>query len=143
MLGESALPDVVLIDVDMPGTDGIALAKAIRANASFASVRLILLSPLHRRAEARRLEEALGCDVLLKPIRPTQLYGLLTRAASPVHVPPSKEKHLEVTYGGHVLVAEDNAVNQRVAIEVLQRLGYRVDIVSKVAKRSMPLGQEL
>ena len=91
LLGGSTSPDVALIDVGMPGMDGIALAKAIRANVSLTSVRIILLSPLHRRAETRRMAEVLGCDVLLKPIRATQLYGMLTHASDPLHIRPDKQ----------------------------------------------------
>jgi signal transduction histidine kinase/DNA-binding response OmpR family regulator len=133
-LDESGAPDAMLLDVDMAEMDGFALAHAIRAKPVLSNVQLTLLATLSRRGEARRAAESLGCAVLVKPIRQSQLYEAL------VHNETLKAKRAIAAdragagsgrpAAGYVLVAEDNAVNQRVAREVLQRLGYGMDIVA-------------
>jgi signal transduction histidine kinase/DNA-binding response OmpR family regulator len=123
-----------LIDLEMPGMDGVALAEQIKAGA-FSPVPLILLAPLRKMNAAKSGREPLFVGCLAKPITKSQLLeSLLSVVGAPVPAPAPIQltmvgKRSDKT-GVCVLVAEDNAINQKVAIRQLQRLGYRADAVS-------------
>ena len=130
--------DMVLLDFQMPGVDGIELASAIRADAAIGDVRMAMLTSVGRRGEARRAEEAGISAFLTKPIKQSQLHdclallaGLDQRVAVDVplitrHTVAEAESRARV----RILVAEDTPVNQRVAVGILERLGYRADVAS-------------
>ena len=133
---------VGLLDMQMPGMDGIALAKQIRAEASPA-MTLILLTSLGELSIGKGLRPSVIADCLTKPIAKKQLLDCLLAAldhaqaqaqtgapAPPVLPvqPPTPESVLGKPI--RVLVAEDNAINQRVALLQLQRLGFRADAVA-------------
>ncbi len=133
--------DLVIIDMQMPGMDGMELARTIKADPSIAPTKLVMASSGGRRADG---EEARGAGIevyLTKPVKQSQLYDAL---ATIMGTPRGdglgrrgEEKRL-VTYGhedevrsrARVLVAEDNTVNQKVAVKMLERLGYRADVAA-------------
>ncbi len=129
-----------VIDMQMPGMDGWELAKAIKSNPKFASVRLVLLTSLDRPEDPGALREA-GVDAhLSKPIKQTLLYECLTTVMSvgaprgdlrsrPVAPAPSPAAEAAATTGPplRILIVEDNAVNQKVALHQLEKLGYQAD----------------
>jgi len=131
--------DVVMLDLNMPECDGITLAAGIAADPTFALVKMILLTSSGHGGEARQARQA-GIDGYLpKPIRQSELYDCLIAlidqsppaTTSPVPAlaaPPSPAS------SGHVLLAEDNEINQLVATTMLQKLGYRVDVVTDGAQ---------
>jgi PAS domain S-box-containing protein len=129
--------DVAVLDMSMPGIDGIGLAVGIRRQLSAAELPIVMLTSLGQR---QSLLEAHGADLaayLSKPIKASQLFSTLLsvvqgqRAPSPP--PPEPDQSMPMPLEGlplRVLVAEDNAVNQRVALRLLARLGYRADVVA-------------
>jgi signal transduction histidine kinase/CheY-like chemotaxis protein/HPt (histidine-containing phosphotransfer) domain-containing protein len=130
---------VVLLDMEMPGTNGLTLARTIKAESELAGVPLILLSSLGRRINSEELKAA-GIDVCLaKPVKQSLLFDSLatvvgknTAGASSLvekvslasSVPAHAKQELRI------LLAEDNAVNQQVAIGLLRKLGYHTDTVA-------------
>ncbi|MDH4153386.1 MAG: PAS domain S-box protein [Nitrospira sp.] len=134
--------DLALLDVDMSSTDGIELARAITARAEGSATKLVLLTSVGRRGDAKVAKEA-GCAAYLtKPIREQQLHDCLItllrqhtvesgRPASN-ESPPLVTRHTlaETIVDLRILLAEDNVVNQQVAVRLFQRLGYRVDVVT-------------
>jgi signal transduction histidine kinase/CheY-like chemotaxis protein len=132
---------VALLDMQMPGMDGIALAKQIQANAASA-MTLILLTSLSELSIGRSVRQRLFADCLTKPIAKTQLLDCLLSALAQAGEPgpPVVQQQPAIrkrsTPGGviekpiRVLVAEDNAINQKVALLQLQRLGFRADAVA-------------
>ncbi len=137
--------DLVLVDQAMPEIDGLELARRIRADAQLAATPLILLSSMLETGDAARLGEAGFAASLNKPVREqrllecvrTVMFGAHAQRASVDASPPSA---LPVT-DGHlsrtglrrrpvVLLAEDNPVNRRVAVRMLESLGYAVDVAS-------------
>ena len=126
--------DLILLDMQLPGMDGLELAREIKGDPSIASTRLILLSSVGVDVgeEARQT----GVEVILgKPVRQSQLYDALATTVDASVEPPAAPQHeasspaAEKTPArGDVLLVEDNPVNQLVAVKMLERLGYRVDV---------------
>jgi CheY-like chemotaxis protein/HPt (histidine-containing phosphotransfer) domain-containing protein len=122
---------VAILDMQMPGMDGLALARAIRADAAIAATRLLLLTSLGVPEDGVQLREAGIAVHLTKPVRHSELYNGIaevmdrprctTRAAAPDLAPTA--------LGGVVLLVEDNRVNQDVAREMLESLGLGVHVV--------------
>ncbi|HQJ88573.1 MAG TPA: response regulator [Methanoregulaceae archaeon] len=125
--------DVGLFDLCMPGMDGITLARRVRDLLGEERMPLLLLSS---GPSAVDLPEGLFDRVATKPVRASTLHALLSGICSgdaegPASVPIRPEGPLppEVRRA-RVLVAEDNPVNLRVAVLMLERLGLRPDIAS-------------
>jgi CheY-like chemotaxis protein len=125
--------DLAILDMHMPEMDGLALARQIRERR--ATLPLVLFSSLGRR-EAGDTDKLFSA-YLAKPIRQSQLFdtlvGLLVHDTTPKAVAPSKSQ-LDPTMGARhplrILLAEDNVVNQKLAIRILQQMGYRADLAS-------------
>jgi CheY-like chemotaxis protein len=73
-------PDVALLDVMMPGRDGLALARAIRAEPALARTRVVLLSANAQEAQIRRGLDAGADTYLTKPFSPSKLLAVVERA---------------------------------------------------------------
>jgi len=124
--------ELLLLDAEMPGGSTAALA-AVRSDPALAGLAIALLSPLGAPAPDDR--DAVAA-VLTKPVRRSALRGALASAAGKaIHaaVPPASDD-AEVELGLHVLVAEDNAVNRKVAVAMLARMGCRADCVANGAE---------
>ena len=132
--------DIAVLDMQMPEMDGLMLAREIKADQAIAGTRLLMMTSLGPRDDDL-LKEA-GIEVCLrKPVKQSQLYdGLATLTASgspaatgaPGEPAPVESETSSVAGLGQirVLVAEDNVVNQRVALRQLQKLGYSADGVA-------------
>jgi PAS domain S-box-containing protein len=135
--GHSPGFDLAMLDLDMPGMNGIQLAGALRALPTGSDLPLILLSSLNRRPEPEH--QALFAAVLTKPTRSAVLRETLLAVLAPT------ERMLTAieTQGGsratdglaaqhgslRVLVVEDNDINQMVARLILTKLGHHIDVV--------------
>ena len=127
--------DVALVDVGLPGMDALQLARAIRARPDIAKVRLVMLTRRH--ADSRAAREAGFHACLVKPVRQTMLYECLVnvmagRAPEAVAVPAVSAPVARAPSGirGHILVVEDNVINQQVALGILQIQGYKVSVAN-------------
>jgi PAS domain S-box-containing protein len=128
--------DVGILDMHMPEMDGVALARAIREHRSGDALPLILSTSLGRR-EAHADSEGFAA-YLHKPIKPSQLFDTLVSvvADQPVSVQvrgvPRSELHpgMAARHPLRILLAEDNVVNQKVALRLLGQMGYRADVAS-------------
>ena len=131
--------DFAIIDMQMPGMDGLELARAIQADPALAPTRLVLLTSQGQRGDAAAAQAAGYGAYLTKPVREAYLYAsLATLCARAAEVPASRpalvtrhslaEAAARAT--ARVLVAEDNIVNQKVAVRMLEKLGYRVDLAA-------------
>ena len=127
--------ELAILDYHMPEMDGIELARAIRADPAIAGTRLVLLTSSARRGDARIAREA-GIEAFLtKPVRVSALYDCLaTLLGRPVSDAPAAliTRHTLTEVSGasraHLLVVDDNPVNQRVAVKMLEKMGHRVDV---------------
>ncbi len=124
--------DLAILDMHMPGMDGAELARVIRSLPHRARLPLVLLSSIGHDLPAD--DRARFDQILTKPAKPAALHEALCRAvgretaaesapARPRASQPEVTEHSE-----RILVAEDNPVNQKVALHLLARLGYRADL---------------
>ena len=130
--------DIAILDMQMPEMDGLTLAQEIhRANRPTAKLPLILLTSLGRR-EAREAEQEFA-GFLTKPVKPSTLFDALVGifTGQPIRVLPrvsEKQQQFDPRMGEinplRILLAEDNATNQKLALTLLGRLGYRADIAA-------------
>jgi signal transduction histidine kinase/DNA-binding response OmpR family regulator len=120
------MPDVIITDMHMPEMDGVTLARHIRSLTEFRDIPLVLLSSGFMPAS----DESAGLfDArLLKPARQTQLFDTIARCISSDHANDGKVTALttDVKKNVTVLVADDNAVNLKVACAMLLKLGYDI-----------------
>ena len=129
--------DVVLLDRDMPAMDGLEVAQAIAQEPAIADVRMVLLTAIGQRRAARRAgRKAKITAFLSKPLRLDRLETCLLRffdAPAPAVVAPGRRRERATPSAlpivGHVLVAEDDPISQKVALRFLEKRGYRVDLV--------------
>ncbi len=128
---------VAVLDYTLPDLDGLAVARMIREKDEHAATRLLLLPPLGIRFEQEQLQSAGIAATLTKPIRHELLQRSLAQltgraeAAGPTDTatrPTAEEERLQRATT-RILLAEDNPVNQTVAIAMLKKQGYRVDVV--------------
>lgn len=123
--------EVVLLDMNMPDMDGLALASTIQHTAELRAPRLILLTSLDVNELSVDPREIQLAARLTKPVRQSQLHDALVSALSaplaPVVVGPATP---QLRWAGRVLVAEDNTVNQQVIRFMLEAQGLAVDVVS-------------
>jgi PAS domain S-box-containing protein len=125
---------LVLTDCHMPGTDGFALAELIKQDPQFAGVPILMLSSAGQRGDAARCRQIGICGYLTKPISPAELRRAIEGAlavreeSQPALV--TRHSLRENRRRLRVLVAEDNAVNQRVAARILERAGHSVVIAN-------------
>ncbi len=125
--------DAAILDLQMPDMDGLMLAREIRQLRTKEQLPLVLLSSMGRQEDAEQLFAA----NLTKPIKPSQLLDALAQlfwadrealAAQAVSVHPFVQP--EARHPEQILLAEDNAVNQKVAVLMLRNLGFRADVVA-------------
>jgi len=125
---------IVLLDMQMPGMDGEQTARAIKSDPAVKDVKILILTSMGQRGDAVRLE-ALGCSgYLLKPVKQQMLFDAVVAVLGrkEEQAPRIITRHLiseQRKLGLRLLLAEDNPINQKLAIVVLQKAGYSVDAV--------------
>lgn len=132
-LDEGHRCDLAMLDLRLPEMDGIVLAAEIRRRLGDTTPPMILLSTLGR-AELGHTD--VFATSLTKPVRGSRLYNAVSDVLAPATpaAPPSASvipvPRLADRHPLRVLVAEDNLVNQKIALLMLERLGYRADLVA-------------
>lgn len=128
---ESADPfGLALLDGHMPDKDGFMLAREIRDDARFSQLKIILLTSAADATDVRRAQE-LGVDgYLLKPIKQSELFNVIVSAQGEPARKVASAKRRRPQPGLRVLLAEDNAVNQKLERRLLEKLGHTVAVVS-------------
>jgi CheY-like chemotaxis protein len=138
--------DAAVIDMQMPGMDGLQLARAVKEDPAISDVRLVLLTSMGKRGDDAEEVRRVGIEgYLTKPARQHELRDALATVMGRDEDPAAGQgdaplvtrnvlREARAQSKGHVLVAEDNPVNQMVALKMLERLGYRVDVVANGAE---------
>ena len=137
-VGEGQPYDVALLDVQMPEMDGFTLAAAIKGDPALADTRLIVLTSMGHALRSAELKQ-LGIEAyLVKPVKQSRLFDCLVRemrsrakvestAGVPAALSRASSKIEPEFKKAHILLAEDNFINQKVALAQLRRLRYRAD----------------
>ncbi len=130
--------DLVLLDLQMPEMDGEQTLRAIKEDPRIKDIVVVILTSIGGRGDAARLKE-LGCaGYLTKPIKQSQLSDALIAALSregsetrkePVSTVVTQSTSERKPHAARVLVAEDNPMNQKLALALLRRRGYSADAV--------------
>jgi two-component system sensor histidine kinase/response regulator len=130
---------VVILDMLMPVRDGLDLARDIKANPAFAGIPVVMLTSRGYRLDPATLQEAGIYECLLKPVRQARLFECLLQVLKRADPPPDARQspgkkmpgaasmaHRELRF----LLAEDNAVNQKVALLQLKKLGWEAQVAT-------------
>ncbi|MGC1378649.1 MAG: response regulator, partial [Anaerolineales bacterium] len=126
--------DAAILDMQMPDMDGLTLAKTIQSKPVHANLPLIMLTSLGRRPEDE--SQVRFAAYLTKPIKSSLLYEALLSvfeefpAEKKRDTIPMFDPHMGEKHPLHILLAEDNVINQKVAVSILERLGYRSDVAA-------------
>ncbi|MBL0086687.1 MAG: response regulator [Ideonella sp.] len=129
--------DLAVLDMHMPGMDGLQLAQQIQTEPALARTRLMMLSSTYANADERTRAQAGILRYLNKPIRRADLQRAVTGvlAAVPVDVPPRPLPETPVRrLQGRVLLVEDNPINQGVAKAMLGKLGLQWQLANDGAE---------
>jgi len=136
---ESGTPfALVLLDANMPEMDGFEVARRVRDNVRLTGATIMMLSSSGQYGDASRCQELGVAQHLTKPIEQRELLAAVRRALSregPIRTAAASLSQAMLSTQLpdrrlHVLLAEDNAVNQRLAASLLERRGHRVSIAA-------------
>ncbi len=126
--------DMILLDMHMPETDGLELARRIKADEALRNFKLVILTSHGQRGDAELFSQAGFAGYISKPIEQSELYNTLVQVAAI----SGGSEHLITRYSqrelpqfqARVLVVEDNITNQQVAYGMLSKLGLKIDTVA-------------
>jgi two-component system, sensor histidine kinase and response regulator len=132
---DGAAYDIAIVDMKMPVMDGLGLARAVKADPLLCRTRLIMLTSVTGSEELSAVRASGIEHYLRKPVRQAELYRTMatcahhdepeSHAGAPEVVPAAA-----IGAGARVLVAEDNLVNQELALNLLAALGCEVDVAN-------------
>ncbi|HEY9695194.1 MAG TPA: GAF domain-containing protein [Oculatellaceae cyanobacterium] len=143
--------DVVLVDMQMPKTDGLTLGEQIKANPAWADLPLIMLTSTNQRYEVKKALSIGFAAYLVKPVKPSKLLDTIMNVlgtqpgASQTNVIDNEQvasfqlpEHRDTAANTSapesrkikLLLAEDNLINQKVALKQLKNLGYEADVAA-------------
>jgi two-component system, sensor histidine kinase and response regulator len=132
--------DLVIMDWKMPGLNGIETSKQIKNSSKLTKIPVIFLVTAYSHVLAPSQIEEVGIDTfLLKPVNSSLLFNAIVDAFSDTseekqHSHPNNSKNnnikIEAVLGAHLLLVEDNEINQQVATELLEDAGYQVTVVN-------------
>ena len=126
--------DLVLLDWRMPGLDGVETARRIRADGSLKRLPAIVIVTAFGREEIHTEAEGAGVDgFLVKPVNRSMLFDTLVEIFAPGHRAAAREATAATSHdltGLRLLLVEDNAINQQIAVELLEGVGASIDVAN-------------
>jgi CheY-like chemotaxis protein len=141
---------LVLMDWHMPGMDGVETIKRIRANSKLSQTLAFVMVTAYSRDELLQAAEGAHIDgLLVKPVSPSTLLDSILNALGKEIVQHTRKHEKQANYreaalqvkGCRLLLVEDNAVNQEVALEILQEAGLFVDVANNGAEAVQKVAQ--
>jgi signal transduction histidine kinase/DNA-binding response OmpR family regulator len=124
---------LVLSDLNMPDLDGASLAQQIRQNPKWGNPPMIILSSGTRAEDIRRCEEAQVTAQLMKPVKQSELLNTIAMSLgvpATTDAAPEPEQTADEMQPLNILLAEDNLVNQRLAVGLLKKHGHSVTVAN-------------
>jgi two-component system sensor histidine kinase/response regulator len=136
--------ELVILDMQMPEMDGLMLARAIKADPAIASARLVMLTSLGNQLDLEDMKQAGIEACVLKPVKQSRLFNRVAEVMAG-HMPLSRKKTQTATLTlkspvtppanlsrkpVRILLAEDNVINQKVALGLLNNIGYNADVAN-------------
>ncbi|MDP2647043.1 MAG: response regulator [Desulfobacterales bacterium] len=133
--------EIAVLDMQMPEMDGETLGKKIKQDPDLKNVILILMTSMGERGDANRVKEVGFSVYLTKPVKQSLLYDSLVTVSGTYMQEETPNKRPEEIITRHslaedqkrrmrILLAEDNVVNQKVALSILKKLGYSADVAA-------------
>jgi len=138
-LSQGEVFDVAILDMQMPRMDGLTLAAEIRKHPRYQMLPLVMLTSIGWSERANQIRFPMDLAAFLtKPIKQSHLYNALNQILGgqsmpmkPLHATQSESPmQLAANLPLRILLAEDNMVNQKVALHLLKRIGYQADVVT-------------
>lgn len=133
MIKEKVHFDFAIIDMQMPDLDGLNLTKEIQKTFKPFELPIIMLTSIGK--SDIDLKSAEFAAILTKPVKPTQLFEVITRVITRNSIIQNKvyreaEENYKIypTHPLRILIAEDNMINQKVAVKILEKFGYKPDV---------------
>ncbi|AFZ59540.1 response regulator [Anabaena cylindrica FACHB-243] len=130
--------DIAILDLNMPEMDGVTLAQEIRKQSNCKTIPLVILTSLTKAEISQEYSDIKIAAYLTKPVKQSQLYDALAHVfgnqpikaiISPTQI-PEIDFHLAEKLPLRILLAEDTVVNQKVALLMLKKIGYRADVAA-------------
>ena len=131
--------EIAIIDMQMPEMDGESLGQKIKQDHDLKNTILVLMTSMGKRGDARRFQEIGFSAYLTKPVKPSQLYDCLATVTG-IREESDKKEHTGIVTRHtlaedqkrrvRILLAEDNAINQMVTVNILKKFGYNADAVA-------------
>ena len=131
--------EIAIIDMQMPGMDGETVGKKIKQDPDLKNTILVLMTSMGQRGDTKRLEKIGFAANLTKPIRQSKLYDCLATVTG-IQKETTKDRSTKIITryslaedrkrNDRILLAEDNMINQKVALNILKKLGYSADAVA-------------
>jgi signal transduction histidine kinase/FixJ family two-component response regulator len=134
LLAQGAVFDLALIDAHSNGSDNLQIATEIHKIPAASMMPLVLLSPLGKGKPPQESSQIIFANSVYKPVKPAQLSAAFERAVLNPQMSaravesPKATKLLSETFPMRILVVDDNTINQRVAVRILQQLGYQPEV---------------
>ncbi|MBF0460120.1 MAG: response regulator [Magnetococcales bacterium] len=149
-VGEQKPYPLVLMDWLMPHEDGVETIQRIRADSALAATRAFIMVTAYSREELLQRAVDVPIDgLLVKPVSPSTLLDSILRALGKVVVPFTRQQEKRASCqeaaqklrGTHLLLVEDNLLNQELVVDLLQNAGVRVDVASDGAEAVAKVAQ--
>ncbi len=130
-------PALIILDGQLPDLDGFELAERLKKEKLARGSRILLLTSVGNPGDARRCREVGVSGYLIKPVKMAELRVAIDQVLGLEQGPPQAQKELVTRHslaqqyqGVRILMAEDNLVNRMVIQEMLERVGWKVDIAA-------------
>jgi len=128
--------EIAIIDMQMPEMDGDMLGRRIKADKAIRDTILVMMTSIGQKGDAKEMEQIGFSAYLTKPVKQSRLYDCLVTVLGAAEE-RGRERRIVTNYTikeikkrrVRILVADDNHVNQKVALKILEKLGYRADTV--------------
>ena len=140
---------LILLDSRMPDMDGFTFAKRVKGDVRFKTAIIMMLTSAGQRGDASRCRDLRISAYLVKPIQQVELLDAILsvlghKPACPDQPPPLVTRHSlrEDRRNQRILLAEDNPVNQMVAVRLLEKMGHTVKVVSNGREATLMLEKE-